>query len=256
MTLPESIVCEIQLNRRKYFFSLIDRSPSQTSDEFDTFMDNFELMLSRMSAEEPYCVIITGDFNCGSPQWWENERENDEGRLFKPFTSELGLQQLICEPTHFIGESKSCIDLIFTNQPNLFLETGVHPTLHERCHHHIVFVKITANNLAPPPYNPKFWYYERANIPAIRRSIELYDWQETFQELQCPNLQVRTLNEVLSLKYTIKFIGFNKLDVPINWMRSSVYIHPINWNDLLAESLISLWTLTMNVLQQLSWLQF
>ena len=138
-------------------------------------------MLSRMSAEEPYCVIITGDFNCRSPQWWENEHENEEGKLFEPITSELSLQQLICEPTHFIGESKSCIDLIFTNQPNLFLETGVHPSLHEQCHHHIVFAKITADNLAPPPYNRKIWFYDQANIPAIRRSIELYRWQETFQ---------------------------------------------------------------------------
>ena len=32
---------------------------------------------------------------------------------------------------------------------------------------------------------------------AIRRNIELYRWQETFQELQCPNLQVKALNEVL-----------------------------------------------------------
>ena len=138
------------------FLSLIYRCPSQTLDEFDTFKENFEFMLSRMSAEEPYCVIIIGDFNCRSPQWWENEHENDEGRLFEPFTSELGVQQLICEPTHFIGESKSCIDLLFTNQPHLFLEIGVHQTLHEQCHHHIVFAKITAINLAPPPYNRKF----------------------------------------------------------------------------------------------------
>ena len=87
---------------------------------------------------------------------------DDEGRLFEPFTFELGLKELICEPTHFIGESKSCIDLIFTNQPNLFLETGVHPTLHEQCHHHIVFAKISSSNLAPPPYNRKFWNYDQA----------------------------------------------------------------------------------------------
>ena len=52
-------------------------------------------MLSRMSAVEPYCVIITGDFNCRSPQWWENENENEEGKLFEPITSELGLHPMI-----------------------------------------------------------------------------------------------------------------------------------------------------------------
>ena len=50
-----------------------------------------------------------------------------------------------------MGLSKSCIDLIFTDQPNLFLETGVHPSVHEQCHHQIVYGKLAVKNLAPPP---------------------------------------------------------------------------------------------------------
>ena len=66
MTLPECIVCEIRLDRRKYFFVVVYRSPSQDKGQFDNFMINFELMLSKMHAENPYCVTITGDFNCSS----------------------------------------------------------------------------------------------------------------------------------------------------------------------------------------------
>ena len=58
--------------------------------------------------------------------------ENNEGRLFEPITSDLGLHQLISEPTHLMGNSKSCIDLMFTDQPNLVIESGVHPSLHEQ----------------------------------------------------------------------------------------------------------------------------
>ena len=58
-------------------------------------MNIFELMLSKMSGENPYCAIITGDFNCRSANWWEDDIENDEGRLFKLFTSDDGLHQLI-----------------------------------------------------------------------------------------------------------------------------------------------------------------
>ena len=81
-------------------------------------------MLSKMSAENPFSVIITGDFNCRSIQWWDGENENEEGKIFEPFTADLGLNQLISEPTHIIGESKSCIDLVLTDQPHLFLEMG------------------------------------------------------------------------------------------------------------------------------------
>ena len=67
-------------------------------------------------------------------------------KIFEPFVLELGLHQLISEQTHFMGDSKSCIDLIslislWTNQPNLIMESGVHPSLHEHCHHQIIYGK-------------------------------------------------------------------------------------------------------------------
>ena len=151
-TLPECIVCEGQLDKKNYCFAILYRSPSQSHIEFQDFTNNFELMLSKMSGENPYCVIITGDFNCCSTNWWEDDIKNEEDKLFEPFTSDLGLHQLINEPSHFIGNSRSCIDVIFTDQPNLFLETGVHPSLHENCHHQIVHGKVNGRSLSPPPY--------------------------------------------------------------------------------------------------------
>ena len=91
-------------------------------------------------------------FNCRSNQWWENDIENNEGKLFEPLASDNGLHQLISEPTHLMGESKSSIDLIFTDQPNLIIESGVHPSLHEQCHHQIVFGKLSVSNIVLPPY--------------------------------------------------------------------------------------------------------
>ena len=115
LTLSECIVCEIQLNRKNYFFATIYRSPSQSATELVDFMENFEL--TKMAAENPYCVIITGDFNARCPQWWENDLENDAGKSLEPFIADLGLQQLISEPTHFMGDSRSCIDLISRISP-------------------------------------------------------------------------------------------------------------------------------------------
>ena len=197
MTLPECIVYEIQLNRKKYFFAVINRSPIQGPEEFDNFTINFELMLSKIHAESPFCVIITGDFNCRSTQWWENDIENNEGKLFEPIASDNGLHQLISEPTHLMGDSKSCIDLIFTDQPNLIIESGVHPSLHEQCHHQIVYGKLSVSNIALPPYTRKIWYYDKADFVAIRKSIEMFTWHEHLDNIICPNEQVKLLNEVL-----------------------------------------------------------
>ena len=111
-------------------------------------------MLSKIYAENPF-YVITGDFNCRSTVWWEKDVKNNKGRLFEPFTSEPGLHQVISEPTHLLGDSRSCIDLVFTDQPNLFIETGVHPSLHDQCHHQIFYGKLTISNISLAPLHPK-----------------------------------------------------------------------------------------------------
>ena len=57
-------------------------------------------------------------------------------------TTTYDLQQLISDPTHFFPKSSSCIDLIFTYQPNLMVDSGVHPTLQANFHHKITYCKV------------------------------------------------------------------------------------------------------------------
>ena len=58
-----------------------------------------------------------------------------EGAKIEIVTSQYGLHHIINEPTHVLENSLSCIDLIFTAQPNLVVDSGVHPCLHPDCHH-------------------------------------------------------------------------------------------------------------------------
>ena len=78
-------------------------------------------------------------------------------------TRNYGLHQLIQEPTLILNSSSSCIDLIFTSQPNWIVESGVHLSLHPSCHHQIVFAKSNLYILYPPPYEKTVWLYEKAN---------------------------------------------------------------------------------------------
>ena len=153
-----------------------------------------------MHAENPFCVIITGDFNCRSTQWWDNDIENNEGKLFEPFSSDLGLHQLISEATHFMGDSKSCIDLIFTDQPNLVIESGVHPSLHEQCHHQIVYGKLSVSHVKLPPYKRRIWYYDKADFVAIKKSIEMFRWHEHLNNMTCPDYSNFIPNKVKTIR--------------------------------------------------------
>ena len=92
---------------------------------------------------------------------------------------QVGLQQLINEPTHLTGKSSLCIDLNFTSQPNPVMESGVHSSLHPNCRHQIVFARFVLKMFHPPPYRHEIWHYNKANIDLIPRSIHQF-WKADF----------------------------------------------------------------------------
>ena len=100
--------------------------------------------------------------------------------LKENITSQFELHQIINEPTYILENSSSCIDLIFTSQPNLSVESGTQPSLHPNCHHQIIYAKFNLEVLYPPPYTREVWHYKDSNVDLIRRSINEFDWDRAF----------------------------------------------------------------------------
>ena len=63
--------------------------------------------------------------NAKLSNWYKRDTTTYEGSKIDAITSQFGLKQLIQEPTHILTDSSSCIDVIFTSQPNLVTESGV-----------------------------------------------------------------------------------------------------------------------------------
>ena len=55
-------------NKKGYVISLY-RLPSQTKNEFDMFLINFEQLIGDIIAKNSF-FVITGDFNVRSTNWW------------------------------------------------------------------------------------------------------------------------------------------------------------------------------------------
>ena len=81
--------------------------------------------------------------------------------------------------------------------PNLFIESGVHGSLHEQCHHQIIYGKISSDHLPPPPHKRRIWFYDRADVTSIRKSIKMFRWQEVISEIECPSSKGQLLNDAL-----------------------------------------------------------
>ena len=123
----------------------------------------------------PHFVLIIGDFNAKSSSWSSNDTITVEGAQLDYFIFLYGMKQVITQPTHILESSASCIDLIFTNQPNIDMDFGVHLSLHEKCHHQISYSKLNIKTEYRPPYIQKIWDYNRSEADSINRSIEIFD---------------------------------------------------------------------------------
>ena len=84
--------------------------------------------------------------------WWTRDKTTIEGTQLECLSSVYGFHQLLSQPTHLLPQTSSCIDLIFTDQPNLIVDSGVHPSLHSNCYHQITYSKINLNIEYPPPH--------------------------------------------------------------------------------------------------------
>lgn len=221
--LKECLVCELKVGTKKCFITVLYRTPSQSIEEFQEFKKNLEQTIININNRNPYISMFTGDFNARNTNWWVDDTDNTEGLDIDEISRHYGLKQLINNPTHILPNSASCIDLIFTSQPNLITESGVHSSLFPRCHHQVIFAKINFKVYFPPSYERLIWDYPKANVELIRRSLSEVDWENSLSGLHV-NDQVKFLTNCITNVF--KFFVPNKTivckDKDPPWMNNEI----------------------------------
>ena len=90
----------------------------------------------------------------------------------------------------------SCIDLIFTANPNLINSSGIDMSLFEKIYHNIVYGKIDFKISILPLYMRKVWEYKNASAESIQRSVSSIEWDFLFRGKSI-NKKTDILNECL-----------------------------------------------------------
>ena len=103
------------------------------------------------------------DFNPKSRSWGCEHITSHEGTQLESLIISCGFYQLISDPKNPLQNSSSCTDLIFTDQSNLVVDSGVHPFLHPNCHHQITFSRYNLPVEYSLLYERLVWDYNKAN---------------------------------------------------------------------------------------------
>ena len=122
-------------------------------------MEKLDCIYEKAISENPSLVILNGDFNARSPLIWPDEKkQTPEGKGIADFCTKNLLEQMVEEATHIPNDkTQTCIDLIMTNQPFLFVDKGVIPSPDPSLKHQIIYGKINFSVPCPPPHKREVW---------------------------------------------------------------------------------------------------
>ena len=192
------------------------RHPNIPSGEFDEYVKSLENIYEKISLENPSVTIITGDFNARSPLFWENDTDTNEGVIFNNFLISNNMEELVNEPTHIRDNgSQSCIDLICTDQPFMFTDTGVLPSLDPHSKHNIIHGSLNFHAPSPPPYKRRIWDFKTAKVEQICKELSNIDWNSLFFRLNVNEMVLvftDTLLDIFSRNIQNKIITCNDKD--------------------------------------------
>ena len=78
----ECLNFSLSVHGKQCNITLIYRSPSQSSEEFDIFLSNFELLLDYITNRNPFVSIM--HFNARSNNWCSSDKTTYEGKKRDP----------------------------------------------------------------------------------------------------------------------------------------------------------------------------
>ena len=90
------------------------------------------------------------------------------------------MKQLISQPNLILQQCSSCVDLIFTTQPNIVMDSGGDSSQHSKCHQQIIYSKLNIKIEYHSPNIRQIWIYDRVETNLINRTIENYNWPILF----------------------------------------------------------------------------
>ncbi len=109
------------------------------------------------------------------------------------------------------------IYLIFTNQPNSFVEIGVLPSLDTCCKHDIIHGKINFGVPPPPPYKRHIWKYKKADTLAIKSSINVINWPKLYEDKnvdESTEIFTKVITDIMSKYIPNESTTINDADAP------------------------------------------
>ena len=164
----ELIILEINTSNKRLFLCCLYRPPNTSVEFWDKLDTIFENLINTN-----HNIIITGDINVDMLKLQRNSH-------LKRLMTKYQLTNLVNSPTRITNTSATLIDILLTNNTNIFNYTEVLAPL---CSDHCpVLAHLCFKILKNKPFKRTIYLYDQANWDTINNELLKNNWDTVFSE--------------------------------------------------------------------------
>ena len=116
-------------------------SPSQNREQFQSFCDSFDILVTNINNLNLKIWIITADLHGNCSKWYFSDTNDNIGKKLDIIKLTAGFTQIIEKTAYYKNYSPSLIDPIFACNPSITVDSGMEKALCSSCHHDIMYGK-------------------------------------------------------------------------------------------------------------------
>ena len=220
----ELLFVEVKINSLTFVCGVCYRPPNYNSIVNNALLDHLQFCLDEINKVPGTFVLLFGDFNADFVMG-ETLPNNDFGSHLYRWLECNGLFQVINEPTRITAHSATLLDLIITNSPGYFVNSGtISPP--SNCDHSLVYARMSISLEKQKCYTRHIWDYSKIDVNALREVLENTAWDEVFYNVddvdELYNRWFQRFHHILESFVPKRTVIIRPRDKP--WMNSKIRI--------------------------------
>lgn len=177
----ELLWVEMQINRHFFVCGVCYRPPNSNCSDNIILLDHLQFCLDQIYSKPNTFVLLLGDFNAHYDI--DNPADgSDFGLLLYRWMGCNSLFQIINEVTRVTARRASILDLIITNSPGYFVDSGtISPP--SNCDHSLIFARMNISLAKSKCYKRLIWDLSNVDESRLLSALMNVHWDDVFVDV-------------------------------------------------------------------------
>ena len=141
----------------------------------NAFLTNIETSIELVKLSNPDVIVMLGDFNDKCIDWHLPHANSEVGNKLVDILDQNNLYQIVKEPTRYSDNGAHLLDLIITDSPHLFLNSGVSPPL-ANLDHCTIYGTLNINLHRSKAFKRIVWDFKSADKGILNEAMAQAPW--------------------------------------------------------------------------------